>query len=357
MDAEEPKKSGAARNIVFILLGLVVLAALAAVGFWTVTERRISEFAEVGFGTPETKVIDIPPGTNPKGVAVLLAKAGVISDADLGYGYLRREKLGPKLKAGEYEFAGPLSPTQVIEKIIKGDVKQYRFTVPEGLRVDEVLPLLANSELKLSLEKLNELAKQAGFAKKLGVPADSLEGFLHPDTYSFPKAASEEMVLKKMVSRTLEEFKNAPRKAGMQLDLLQSITLASIVEKETGAAEERPRISCVFSNRLRLGMKLQTDPTVIYAKFLRTGTYNKNITRADLTAEHAYNTYTMKGLPPGPIAGPGALAIRASLNPLICDDLFFVSKNDGTHVFCPDLKCHEANVQKWQVEFFKKKHD
>jgi UPF0755 protein len=355
MEAEEPKKSGALKKIILSLLGILVLCAIGAVAFWTYSEKRITEFTDKTFGDG-VHLVEIPAGTNPKGVATLLAKERVISDADLGYGYLRREKLGPKLKAGEYEFTGPLSPVQVMEKIIKGEVKQYRFTIPEGLRVDEVLPLMANSELKLSLDKLKELSKNISFIHKAGVPADSLEGFLHPDTYSFPKAASEETVVKKMISRTVEEFKNAPRKAGITLDLLKAITLASIVEKETGAVEERPRISCVFNNRMRLGMKLQTDPTVIYAKFLRTGTYNKNITRTDLTTEHAYNTYTMKGLPPGPIAGPGAAAIKAALNPLTCDDLFFVSKNDGTHIFCPDLKCHEENVQKWQVEFFKKKN-
>ena len=132
--------------------------------------------------------------------------------------------------------------------------------------------------------------------------------------------------------------------------MLQGITLASIVEKETGAREPeaRPHISCVFHNRLRLKMRLQTDPTVLYAKYLLTGQFSKNITRADLQAEHPYNTYTSKGLPPGPIASPGAAAIQAALNPIDCNDLFFVSRNDGTSIFCPDLGCHEKNVDRYQ---------
>ena len=141
----------------------------------------------------------------------------------------------------------------------------------------------------------------------------------------------------------------------MTLDTLAAVTLASIVEKETGAAGERPRIACVFHNRLRRGMKLQTDPTVLYAKLLRTGAFSKNITRADLVAPHPYNTYTSFGLPPGPIASPGAAALKATLDPPDCDDLYFVSRNDGTSVFCPDLTCHNAAVLKWQVEYHQKR--
>lgn len=344
------------KKVLIGLASLLVLGAVGAAGAWYVYEQRITKFGATAFGTPETHVVDIPPGSNPKAVSRLLASAGLVGDADLMYEWLRREKLGPKLKAGEYEFSGALTPPQVVEKIIRGDVKQYHFTVPEGLRVDEILPILAASELKLAKDKLQAIVSDATWLKKIGVPTPTIEGFLYPDTYSFPRGATEQVVLEKMVARTIEEVRKAPRKAGVELNLLQAVTLASIVEKETGAAEERPRISCVFHNRLRLKMKLQTDPTVIYAKLLRTGEYSKNITRKDLEAEHPYNTYTMKGLPPGPIANPGAAAIKAALNPLTCDDLFFVSRNDTTHVFCPDLKCHEENVEKWQVQYFKKGH-
>ena len=140
----------------------------------------------------------------------------------------------------------------------------------------------------------------------------------------------------------------------MSLDERQAVTLASIIEKETGQPDERPHISCVFHNRLRRGMRLQTDPTVMYATMLRNGgRWSQNISKADLLAHHPYNTYAVAGLPPGPIANPGAASLRAALHPSDCDDLFFVSRNDGTHVFCPDLRCHEAAVQRWQVEFFR----
>lgn len=343
------------KKVATALGALLLITALGAAGFWFVLERRVSAFARQPFGTPDPKLIDIPPGSGPKAVAALLAKGGVVADETLLYAHLRLRKLGPKLKAGEYEFIGPLTPDAAIEKLIHGDVKQYHFTVPEGLRVDEILPILAASDLHLSIEKLTSLAGTPAFPRSLGVPADGLEGFLAPDTYTFTRGVTEEAVLKHMVDRTFEQLKRTARGEGVDLEPLAAITLASIVEKETGTAEERPRIACVFHNRLKRGMKLQTDPTVLYAKMLRTGAFSKNITKADLTTPHPYNTYTVKGLPPGPIAAPGAAALAAALSPPSCSDLYFVSRNDGTSVFCPDLKCHNAAVKKWQVAFHRKK--
>lgn len=335
------------------LVPLLILLGGAGL-FWYLYNQRLTEFAARPFGAEQARLVDIPRGTGPKGVAALLAEKGVVSDADLLYGWLRREKLGPKLRAGEYEFTGALTPADVIQKIIAGRVKQYRFTVPEGLRVDEILPLIAACGLGFDQKKLQELADSPVFAHQLGIPADRFEGFLFPDTYTFTRGATEETVLSRMVARTLEELKKAQRhtKAGVQLNPLQAITLASIVEKETGVPEERPRISCVFHNRLRRGMKLQTDPTVLYAMLLLRGTYSNNLTRQDLETSHPYNTYTISGLPPGPIASPSAAAIQAALNPADCQDLFFVSRNDGSHVFCADIRCHGAHVQHFQKDFF-----
>jgi UPF0755 protein len=337
------------KKAVIAILALLVIAAAAAGGWWFFNEQRITEFGAAAYGEG-TRVVEIPPGSNPKVVSKLLADGHAVRDAELMYSWLKREKLGPKLRAGEYEFVGPLTPQQVVDQIIAGKVKLYHFTVPEGLRVDEILPILAASELKLDLGKLNKLAADPKFVRKAGVPADSLEGFLLPDTYSFTRGAGEEAVLTKMVSRTIEEFKKSPRKPGVTFDLLQAVTMASIVEKETGASEldQRPHISCVFHNRLRENWRLDTDPTVIYAMMLLRGTYSKNITKKDLETDHPYNTYRNKGLPPGPIANPGVAAIHAALNPIDCPDFFFVSKNDGTSVFCPDMKCHETNVDKYQ---------
>jgi len=337
-----------------VVLAVLVLAAAAGAGFWWWRDRRITEFARTPAGAAGTKDVLVPAASSPRRVADLLAQAGVVSDADLTYAWLRREKLGPKLRAGEYEFTLPLSPEQAIQKLVRGQQKTYHVTIPEGLRVDEILPLLASSPLKLRLDRLQALAAYPSFVRKLGVPADRLEGFLFPDTYSFTHGYTEESVLAKMVSRALEETQAAvaSKDPAVKLEPLQLVTLASIVEKETGAPDERPRIACLFLNRLRLGMPLQTDPTVLYAMMLMRGRFVKNLTRQDLLTPHPYNTYTVHGLPPGPIASPGTASLQAVAHPSTCRDLYFVSRNDGTHVFCPTLQCHNAAVKKWQVDYW-----
>jgi UPF0755 protein len=342
-----------------LLMVLLVLGVLAGAGllYWQWRDRRLSEFAITPAGAPGLVDVLIPPGSGPRSVATLLGRAGVVSDPEQFYSWLRREQLGPKLRAGEYEFQLPISPAEAARKLVLGQQKTYHVTIAEGLRVDETLPLLAASPLKLRLDRLTELAADAHFVRKLGVPADRLEGFLYPDTYSFTHGYTEESVLAKMVQRTLEELQaaNAHRNPSVTLDPLQTVTLASIIEKETAAPEERPHISCLFLNRLKLGMPLQTDPTVLYAMMLIRGRFVKNITRQDLITPHPYNTYTVKGLPPGPIASPGAASLRAAVDPVPCQDLYFVSRNDGTHVFCPTLQCHNAAVKTWQVDYWTRK--
>lgn len=341
------------------LLVVALLVGAAAIAFKLWRDRQVGTWARTPFGDERSKIVEIPSGTGPRTVASMLEKAGVVSDDERLYRYLRRMDLATELQAGEYEFEGPLTPEDVVDRIVDGRTRQYRVTLPEGLRVDEVLPRLAASELKLDLETLTRLTRDRDWLRELGVPdsPSGVEGFLFPDTYSFARPFDERQVLGKMISRALAEYEhaNVNRQPGVTLDLLETMTLASIVEKETGKAEERPRISCVFHNRLRTGMRLQTDPTVLYAMKLLRGRWVNNITRRDLRTKHPYNTYAVKGLPPGPIANPGAAAIRAALDPLDCDDLFFVSRNDGSHIFCPDLKCHQAAVEEWQRRYFRNK--
>ncbi len=343
-----------------LLLGtllVLVAVALTAGGVWWWWEQQLDTFAATAFGAPEARDVTIPPGSSPRTVATLLARARVVADADLFYRFLRRGELGPKLRAGEYEFQGPATPPEVAEKLISGQQKTYRVTIPEGLRLDEVLPLLARSELHLDEEKLLALAGNPSWVRRQGVPADRVEGFLFPDTYVFTKPYTTETVLGRLVARGLEEAKKAAaqRSPNVTLDLFHLVTLASIVEKETGAPKERSHIACVYHNRLRRGMRLQADPTVLYAMLLLRGHFIKNITARDLVTPHPYNTYTEDGLPPGPIANPGAAALLATAAPMACNDLYFVSRNDGTSVFCPTLICHNAAVKTWQQDYWAKK--
>ena len=336
---------------VLLLLAVAVAGALAFVAW-----RRIETFRETPYGGPEERVAVVPPGASGRAVVRVLAQAGALADEETAWRYLRFVERDPRpFKAGEYAFAGPLTPDQVFLRVRRGEVKLYRFTVPEGLRLDEVAPIVERSGLAQAAAFL-EAARDPALARALGLPYPTLEGFLFPDTYAFARGVTARGIAEGMVARFKDEWAKAEaaRAPGVTLALGPAVTLASIVEKETGRPEERPRIACVFHNRLRLGMRLQTDPTVMYATMLRTGRWSRNITKADLAAVHPYNTYTTAGLPPGPIASPGAAALAATLAPAACDDLFFVSRNDGTHVFCPDLACHAAAVRTWQVEYFRK---
>jgi UPF0755 protein len=340
-----------------ILLVLIVVAGAAGAAVAAKLYLDLAAFRDAPFGTAQEKIIDIPSGSGAHQVVRLLARGGALSNERLAWWYVRWLRRDPRpMRAGEYSFAGPLRPDEVLERVHRGEVKTYQVTIPEGLRMDEIAALVEDAGLGRASELL-PLMHDAGFSHELGVPFTNLEGYLYPDTYTFTRNPKARAVLSAMVARAKDEWRkaDAQRLAGVDLDERQAVTLASIIEKETGRADERARISCVFHNRLKRRMRLGTDPTVMYATMLRNGgRWSKNITKADLLTPHPYNTYLVAGLPPGPISNPGAAALRAAVHPSECTDLFFVSRNDGTHVFCPDLRCHEAAVQKWQVEFFRR---
>ncbi len=213
---------------VVLLLGLAFMGGTV----WWWRERQLDAFAATTFGPTEARDVTVPAGSSPRTVASLLAHAGVVSDAGLFYRFLRRGELGPKLRAGEYEFQGRATPEQVAEKLISGQQKTYRVTLPEGLRLDEVLQVLARSELHLDENKLLALAGDAAWVRHQGVPADRLEGFLFPDTYVFTRPFTAETVLSRLVTRGLEEARKAQSEQapGAELNLLRLVTLASIVE-------------------------------------------------------------------------------------------------------------------------------
>lgn len=311
----------------------------------------------------KTIAFKVNRGDGPKLIAKRLQDAGVIDDSEQFYRYLRfvAKKTGA-LKAGDYELHGGLTPNQVIAELETGRQKELRFTIPEGLRKEEIAAIIGNSGItseKAVLKAMNDPA----LVKAFGVPSvgadgqDSIpggiEGYLFPDTYQFPKGTSAKAILMRMRKKLDEAIDDRMKKRMAELgwNLHKTLTLAAIVEKETGQAFERPQISRVFHNRIKKGMKMQTDPTVIYG----IENYDGNIRRKDLVTPHPYNTYTIKGLPPGPIASPGKAAIEAALFPAEGNWVYFVSKNDGTHVFASTLAEHNHNVDVWQRQYFRKK--
>lgn len=306
--------------------------------------------------------LEISPRSGVRAIAHLLAKKGVISSPWMFEVYLRMLKplAVHRLQAGEYEFQPNMTPEQVVEKLRQGLVKQYLITIPEGSTKEDIAYLLEKSGL-VSQEAVLKQMEQAALLKEFGVPAcveqctttqyGGVEGYLFPDTYRLTKRMTIKEMLKKMRNR-LDDILDDVKKAQMKtlgVDLHHVLTLASIVEKETGASLERPLIAGVFWNRLRKGMPLQSDPTAMYGQSL----VDRKLRKQHLKSNNAYNTYTHTGLPPGPIASPGMLAIQAVLWPTQSKYLYFVSKNDGTHQFCETYACHRRAVQKWQIRYFR----
>jgi UPF0755 protein len=259
------------------------------------------------------------------------------------------------VQAGEYRFAEPLSTFEVLEKLVSGDTFTFAVTIPEGLTLVETADLLAARGLaeKSAIQRAFEERETVA---DLDPEAPSLEGYLYPTTYRFPRSVAPEELARALVGQFKRVFADDRRAAAATLGLTprQVVTLASVIEKETGLPQERPLIASVFWNRLRIGMPLQSDPTIIYALELA-GRFDGNLRRADLEIDSPYNTYRFPGLPPGPIASPGEGSIRAVLEPADTTYLYFVSRNDGSHHFSSSYSEHVSAVRKYQVEYFRER--
>jgi UPF0755 protein len=333
--------------ILIIVVGLLVILGgfVLTLHWWLLS---YSERPRSGSGA--TVAIDIPVGSKPRQMIELLAKNQVIDDADLFYRWVRYYKRAAgKFKAGELAFRDTMTPNEVLAVLLEGIPITHKITIPEGLRIDEIAQLFQAAGLADAAEFEN-MAHDSTFVHNHGLPGNDLEGFLFPETYQFQKHTPLATILETMIGQYHKVFTLGLRERAAELGWseLQAITLASIVEKETGAPQERSLIAGVFYNRLNRGWPLQTDPTVIYAVRLSRGSFNGTITKADLTLDHPYNTYRHKGLPPGPICNPGAEAIHAALYSENTPYLFFVSKNNGTHQFCLNLACHNRAVVEYQ---------
>ncbi len=300
-------------------------------------------------GGPSKNIFyEVKARENPKTIARELAQAGVISNASFFYWYGRLTGKSQKFKAGDYRFTNHMRPDEVMAVIMSGISYGVQMVVPEGYsmaQISDVIEALRPG----SGERFLKLCHDMKFIATLGfAPApSSLEGYLYPDTYLVGRKTPEEEVIRSMIRKYrgvfTTELEDRAKAIGMTPH--QVVTLASIIEKETGAKEERPMISSVFHNRLKKHMRLQTDPTVIYG----IKNYQGNITRKDLETPTPYNTYTIPALPPGPIASPGREAILAALYPSETEYLFFVSHNDGTHEFTTNFDDHKKAVSKFQL--------
>ncbi|GJL57325.1 MAG: hypothetical protein NPIRA03_01820 [Nitrospirales bacterium] len=289
--------------------------------------------------------VEIPPGTPFTQVSHILDQHHLIGSEWFFTLLGRVQRVDRNIIPGEYELDGRMQPTEILNKLVKGEVYQYAITIPEGYTVAQIADILDQKRLALKQDIL-QLSQDPVFIQSLNVQAPTLEGYLFPDTYHFSRFTPPESIIRTFVTRfhnvMTSELKDRTRAMGMTLQ--EVLTLASVVEKETGLAAERPLVSGVFHNRLRQGIPLQSDPTVIYAL----ESFDGNIRKADLSIDSPYNTYKVRGLPPGPIANPGLAAIQAALYPTQTDFVYFVARNDGSHQFSVTLSDHNKAVDLYQ---------
>ena len=294
---------------------------------------------------PPAQIVDIPPGTAFSQVSHLLHEKRLLGQEWFFQILGRVQQLDRKIIPGEYELHAGMRPTELLAKLVAGDVYQHSVTIPEGYNVVQIAEILDQKGLADKREILR-LNRDPEFIASVNIKASTLEGYLFPDTYRFARYTPPEFVVRTFVTRFHEmvtpELRAQAKEMGMTLQ--EVLTLASVVEKETGLASERPLVSGVFHNRLRKNIPLQSDPTVIYALEY----FDGNIRKADLSVNSPYNTYRVRGLPPGPIANPGLAAIQAALYPTPSDFVYFVSRNDGSHQFSVTLAEHNRAVDQYQ---------
>jgi UPF0755 protein len=336
------------KRIITVLLLLLVLAAgVAAAALY----RRLQQPYR-GYPGAE-QLVEIPAGSATRTIGDRLVAAGVVRDPLTFRAALLVSGQARVLKAGEYRFDRPLTALEAIGKIARGDVYVVTVTIPEGLNIREMAALAESRGIGTAAEFINS-ANDRSLIDGLDASARDLEGYLFPDTYPVTRTDSRRLV--RAMADGFEHVLTPEIRAAVEqrgLSIHQMVTLASIVEKEAARPDERPIVAAVYLNRMRRGIPLQCDPTVIYALQLA-GKYNGNLRRDDLMFDSPYNTYRYPGLPPGPIASPGRAALDAAIHPADVDYLYFVSRNDGSHAFARTLDEHNRNVQKYQVEYFRK---
>ena len=286
----------------------------------------------------EQKFVLLRPGYSTRRIALELKSAGVIRNAGafVVWHYFHHNR---SLKAGEYLFATTANTRSVHDRLARGDIYVHTVVIPEGYTIFDIAQAMEDAGLTTRQEFINAAQSDTSLISDLAPDAKSLEGFLFPETYQFTRTQA----LSEMIAAMVKQFRQVASEIGLSSDVRRTVTLASIVEKETAAPEERPLVASVYENRLARNIALQADPSVIYAEQLE-GTYAGALHHADMRFESAYNTYTHTGLPPGPIGNPGRSSLQAAMHPANTDYYYFVSNGNGHHRFAQTLEEHNRNV-------------
>lgn len=331
------------KALLFIGITLFICVCVAATTWY---ELRNYADTPADAEASDNVIVNVRPGQTLRTTAGILEQAKLIKSRLKFILIARIKGFDKRLKAGEYLLSATMPPSRILEIMVKGAVNLHKLTVPEGYNLNQIAELVETAKFGLKTDFIKTTTDSALIRKK-GIEAPTLEGYLFPDTYFFPREISVEQIVSTMVNRFWAVFSPDWQVRAKELGFTvhQITTLASIIEKETGAAFERPIISSVFHNRLKKKMRLESDPTVIYG----IKNFDGNLTRKHLTTPTPYNTYKIKGLPEGPIANPGRASLEAALYPEKTKFIYFVSKKDSTHHFSKNLKEHNRAVRKYQL--------
>ena len=333
------------------LFTIALFGVLIAVGagwfFWRAVREPYKGFTE------PKKRVEVRRGLRTAAILQQLQKEGVLRDEWIPLVYMKFLRGKDSLKAGVYEFDKPLSAIEVIDKLARGDVILASITVREGLDRFAIGKLFSAEGFGTE-EEWKKITGEADLIRDISPEADSLEGYLFPDTYKFDPGTPVTTIVRAMVANFRKHWGEEMAFITTGFNPHETVTLASIVETEAQLPQERPIVASVYVNRVRKRMLLGADPTVIYAMKLA-GRWNGNIRRADLMMASPYNTYRTPGLPPGPIANPGLASLRAAAAPATTPYLYFVGRNDGSHVFSTSLEEHNRNVETYQRQYFRDK--
>ncbi|MFH1983678.1 MAG: endolytic transglycosylase MltG [Pseudomonadota bacterium] len=327
-----------------ILAACIGFAATMALVALYLDVRQFARQPADGSAAPLT--FEVKSGQGLRRISQRLADAGIVRDPAKFALLARLEGHTTAIQAGEYRLSAAMTPADILRDMVNGRVRLHRLTIPEGYTMRQIAATVAAAGYSTPAAFL-DACRDSALLRSLDIAGDSCEGYLFPDTYYFPASATTFQIITAMAHRFWDSFPDAwrARAAALGMSVHEVVTLAAIIEKETGAPFERPLISSVFHNRLHRRIRLQTDPTVIYG----ITDFDGNLTRKHLKTPTPYNTYLIQGLPPGPIACPGAAALEAALYPADTDYLYFVSKQDRTHHFSVTIDEHNRAVARYQL--------